>query len=312
MRPTSDHVIALLAMLAEQSGEKVSEQRLEFTSERLRQYDVEQVCRALMRMVETARRFPTVGEIKAAMGVAEPTGQDEARMIAEAIMTGIRKFGYVDAGNKKTPQAIRLAIGEAAWDLVTSVGGWNAVIERATENEMACRAQLRDLAEANLKSGGIKRGGLPGRPMSASEAIQSVQRSGELAEERRAGMHIVSGPTAGNVIQLPAPKPVQVPQKSLAERREEEERQRIAEDCRLAGDYFASRVRGFSGDAERQRWRDAYFDARYTAAAVKARIDQVLQFGLVSEISCASDLLTAVFNQRFALKIAKAQFGAAQ
>lgn len=174
-------VMMRLAAIAEQCGEKPSDFRLEFTVKTLMPLGADKVCEALERLMQSARRFPTVAEIKAEMGEADLTPEDEARMIVEAIMKGARQFGEIPPGNLRTPDAVRLAIGEAAWEVAGRSGGWNAVVERAGENEMAFRAQVRDLAVAYLRTGVIERGTLPDKIPSASEALDEVKRRHALA-----------------------------------------------------------------------------------------------------------------------------------
>ena len=174
-------VMMRLAALAEQCGEKPSDFRLEFTVKTLMPLGADKVCEALERLMQSARRFPTVAEIKAEMGEADLTPDDEARMIVESIMKGVRQFGEVPPGNQRTPEAIRLAIGDGAWEVVCRSGGWNAVIERAGENEMAFRAQVRDLASAYLRTGVIERGTLPDKIPSAYQALTEANRQHALA-----------------------------------------------------------------------------------------------------------------------------------
>jgi hypothetical protein len=176
---TSDDIFMRLAALAQQSGENVSEFRLNFTVQKLLPLGADRVCRALERLLETAKRFPTVAEVKAEMGESELTMEDEARMIVERIAKAVGQFGEIPPGNKVTPGAVRLAIGEAAWDVVGKSGGWNAVTARLGENEVATRAQLRDITAVYLRTGEIERGTLP-PAMAASEALDASTKQHRL------------------------------------------------------------------------------------------------------------------------------------
>lgn len=174
MEPFSELLI-LLGLLAQQSGENVSPERIEFTARKLFPLGVREVCSALERMLESSRRFPTVAEVKAEMGMAELSSDDEARLIADAIMNAVRKFGEIPPGNIVTPYAVEIALGEAAWQVVGRSGGWNAVVERSA-NETAFRAQIRDVTSAYLRTGTVERGTLPEKQMGAHEAVGEAKK----------------------------------------------------------------------------------------------------------------------------------------
>jgi hypothetical protein len=150
-------------------------------AERLLPFGADRVCRALEALLDTARRFPTVAEVKAEMGELEPTVDDEARLIVERIAATIGKHGEIPPGNKLTAEAVKLSLGEAAWEVVGKSGGWNAVIERFGENPTAARAQIRDITAVYLRTGTIERGTLPANPPSASKAIQIANQQHRLA-----------------------------------------------------------------------------------------------------------------------------------
>jgi hypothetical protein len=182
-------VLVLLAMLAEQSGETVSPQRIDFTGQRLlalARPDV--VAAALTKLLESARRFPTVAEVRAEMGMSDPTAKDEALMISNAICTALIRFGWLQPGYELGARAREAVVGPGAWHVLKHVGGWNAALDRLGENETALRAQLRDLAEAYLKTGAIERGQLPPHnPPSPVEAIEMLKKETPQLEEYRSG-----------------------------------------------------------------------------------------------------------------------------
>lgn len=151
---TGEKIAAILAMLVEQSGEQVSRERLKFMTSKLLEFEPEKVAAALERMLESARRFPTLAEIKAAMGVAEPQPKDWALLLSDKICQGISKYGEVVAG--KTARSLEQALGPAAMALVARQGGWNACVDRAGENFGVFRAQIRTAAESLIMTGAIE------------------------------------------------------------------------------------------------------------------------------------------------------------
>lgn len=174
---SSADVLVLLAMLAEQSGETVSPQRIDFTGQRLLALaDADRVCAALTSLLESARRFPTVAEVRAEMGMSEPTAKDEALLISNAICSALVRFGWLQPGYTIGAKARERAVGAGAWEVITRAGGWNAVLDRLGENESALRAQLRDLCEAYLRTGIIDRGQLPpAKQLSPYEALEEAK-----------------------------------------------------------------------------------------------------------------------------------------
>lgn len=175
----NEQIVALLAVLAQQSGEQVAPFRIEFTSQRLIELNQpSQVITALTKLIETSRRFPTVGEVKAEMGISTPTARDEALAIADATIAVLSKFGWIQPGYAVGARARELAAGPAVWELIARQGGWNAALERMGENQMAFRAQMRDLAETYLKTGVIQRGQIPEKILGQLEAIGLAQAEG--------------------------------------------------------------------------------------------------------------------------------------
>jgi hypothetical protein len=163
-------IMIRLALLAEQSGDKVSETRLEYTAEKLVQYGEEKVCIALEKLLETSRRFPTIAEVKAALGVAEPSGRDLGTRVANLMIQAMGKYGSLNS--VKQTEAIKLAIGHVAWDIANKMGGWNMCCDRAADNMTAFIAQTRDLVESYNASGLIEAGDIPAALPSLGEALQ--------------------------------------------------------------------------------------------------------------------------------------------
>lgn len=146
--------LALLAMLAKQSGEELDDFRGTFYLAKLRDFDLDRVSSALEKLLETSRRFPTIGEIKAAMGILEPTARDFAMLLVDRICTGFAKYGEILAPS--TMAGAEAAMGPEAWTLIQRSGGWNDCLDRYGENPTTFRAQLRDAAGAYLATGQIE------------------------------------------------------------------------------------------------------------------------------------------------------------
>lgn len=166
-------ILQRLAMLAEQSGENVSEPRLEFMARRLLTLNAPDVCTVLEGMLETQRRFPTVGEIKAAMGITDVSDEDKAREVAERIWGGIAKIGSIigrgvlacdDSGKiliengdvviVPDPKWKRLAehLGPIGLAVVNAQGGWSRICDTATDdNATTLKAQWREFAAVLIR-----------------------------------------------------------------------------------------------------------------------------------------------------------------
>lgn len=140
-------------MLAEQCKEQVSQQRIVFMVQQLTPLGESEVVTALTKLLESARRFPTIAEIKEQMGLAGATPRDAANEIASVILTTVARVG-VPVG----PSGVRARdgmLGDAALFIVDKLGGWNTVVDQAGENVTALRAQIRDLAEGYIRSGHV-------------------------------------------------------------------------------------------------------------------------------------------------------------
>jgi hypothetical protein len=166
-------VAALLGMIAEQSHEVVSEDRIEFLLSRLEGLDLGKLEVALSRILESARRFPTVAEIKAEMGEGDATARDRALLVADRVIAGITKLGEVTSVG--TAAAVPLVIGQTAFEVVQAMGGWNHVVNMA-ENIGVLRAQIRDIAEAGFKTGRFEGSPEGEDTRSAFQAIREANR----------------------------------------------------------------------------------------------------------------------------------------
>jgi hypothetical protein len=137
-------IMLRLAAFAEISGEKISDFRLEFTAKKLDELGPG-VLPALERLLETSRRFPIVAEVKAAMGMAESTPEDEGRAVAAKIWAGVAKFGELVSATR-VPE-VQAYVGPIGWMVVELEGGWNHLVQGCTyDAETTLKAQWRELA----------------------------------------------------------------------------------------------------------------------------------------------------------------------
>lgn len=170
-------VLARLALLAEQSGENVSEPRLRFIAEKLLPYGAEKVCEALEKLLESSRRFPTVAEIREAMGEAEPTARDVGLHVATVLLQAVSRYGSLQPGNARGAEAIKQAIGESAWSVALKLGGWNSLCDMAGDNVTALRAQIRDLVECYTRTGQMDQTDVPMHLPAHSAALAAIPGS---------------------------------------------------------------------------------------------------------------------------------------
>lgn len=186
-RNNRTYLLMLLAMLAEQSGENVSETRIEFVARRLMELaPLPDLCRAIEKMLDSARKFPTVEEVKRALGKVDPSAADEGRLLSETLASAVAKYGSLQPGNVKGALAIEQAIGPAAWEVVLRAGGWNTIVDRMGENASAFRAQMRDLATSLLETGAIPRGKVPEKLPSHAASLTAVANHPQLEACERA------------------------------------------------------------------------------------------------------------------------------
>lgn len=162
---SSQKVLGYLAMLAEQCNENVSPSRIEFMTRKLLPLGADRVAVALEKLLESARRFPTVAEVQSAMGITAETVEDKARETAERIWTAIGKFGYTDW--KRAQEYV----GEIGQAVVAMQGGWISICEIATnDNAGQLKAQWRGLAETLARKNNRGEGNVPPRFDRLSEA----------------------------------------------------------------------------------------------------------------------------------------------
>ena len=141
-----EKVMALLALISEQSPQPASRSRLIFTVDQVSKYPAPKIITALQKIAIEARRFPTVAEILAAIGIKNQTDRELAVQSAALISGAIRKFG-----SWGTNAEVKAYVGPVAWKVVECSGGWQGVCDVTTnENESYLMSQWKEHAASLL------------------------------------------------------------------------------------------------------------------------------------------------------------------
>lgn len=140
-------VCGLLGALARITGKDADAMLLQFYVEELSDIPEERLIPALRTIMRGAKRWPTVDEIRQVAGESARDPNGVAREIADKIVEGIRKYGYM-AGPSRLP-ALQAFLGELAWALVQKLGGWNMLCETVRDDQLpTLKAQWRESALA--------------------------------------------------------------------------------------------------------------------------------------------------------------------
>lgn len=91
--------------------------------------------------------LPTVEQIKADLGAAEPSDESKARDAVSRIIQAISVHGY------NWPERAQAAVGTLGWELVRRAGGWEAICQEYTyaKEHAVLAAQWRELAKSLLE-----------------------------------------------------------------------------------------------------------------------------------------------------------------
>ena len=147
--------MALLKMMASRSGDNISPALLDFTARKLAAIgDDERVCAALEALLETGRRFPTVGEVKELLGLKPPSPDDKGREVADRIYFALSKPWKVKRRDDY--------VGPIGVEIVNLNGGW----ARLGENVMEAEARRS-----------TRRSGARWRSSSLARAVSARRRS---------------------------------------------------------------------------------------------------------------------------------------
>lgn len=118
---------------------------VEFWYDALSKYSADQLGSA-MKQLAKGRRFPSISDIETACGDLQLSDDSAARDVVKRIENCIRRFGYI-GWDKVKPE-----IGEFGVHLVQMSGGWEALCDIPSENDMAIKmAQLREYAKVAWK-----------------------------------------------------------------------------------------------------------------------------------------------------------------
>lgn len=150
-----DEIMKYLAMLADQSSENVSPSRLDFMLEKLTELGHhDQVCAALDALLETSRRFPTVGEVKTLLGLAPASPENKGREVAERIFGAITK-GWGSSLRPEVHKQRDEFVGPIGVEVVRMAGGWPRLSEIKQEDATTHKAQWREFAAIIARKGGL-------------------------------------------------------------------------------------------------------------------------------------------------------------
>jgi hypothetical protein len=150
MKKDHELFISILGALAEQSGKRISPVAIDIYIEELERFGMPIVNATLKRFFAYAK-FPTIEDIKKAMGVnevADLTDDEKARLLVSKIVGAISKFGYTALMSEKRTNELKEYLGDDGWHLVQSAGGWNSLCETETDSLPTVTAQWRELAKS--------------------------------------------------------------------------------------------------------------------------------------------------------------------
>ncbi len=136
-----------LVILAEQTKENLSQERLAYMTAELMQHGADSVLIGIRKLMREARRFPTIAEIEEAMGIKGISDASRAAEAAARIEGAIVKFG--SAGGHEKFKRQQEYMGELAWLVVERSGGYQHLCDTVdNDNLSTMKAQWRGVATA--------------------------------------------------------------------------------------------------------------------------------------------------------------------
>lgn len=150
MTPRQDFLGKLTALASVCPNFTLSRELIAVYDQALSALGYERAARAVEHAILTRSSrdpFPSVKDLRAVIE-PEASPEDGAAMIVAAIFGAISRLGPYNA------TAARASLGETAWRVVQSEGGWETLCESVTyDNATTHKAQWRRLAEAFLRKG---------------------------------------------------------------------------------------------------------------------------------------------------------------
>lgn len=141
-------IVGMLLILADQTHEQLSPQRLAYLASELEKHcdGTEKLRNALKSLLRESRRFPTIAEVEAAMGLKGATDEELANEASSRIAGAMTKYGSARFNGNYDRQ--REYIGELGWRVVELLGGWQNLCNSIDDNDQlpTFKAQWRGLA----------------------------------------------------------------------------------------------------------------------------------------------------------------------
>lgn len=138
--------LKLLGLIAEQTETRLSDARVEFYRAALKEIGWERVCNGLVELLESAKYFPTVAEIKEVCHAGNPDLYGDPVMISDRIVQAMTQYGT--RGNNATK--IAELVGGVGVELISRMGGWQQLCDMVQSYDALTthKAQWRLSAQA--------------------------------------------------------------------------------------------------------------------------------------------------------------------
>lgn len=138
-----ERFLELLTVLAEQTRYKLTDLASELYDTALSKFGYEEINEVLIDMIQTAKRFPTIGDIKEKLGAADIDPEAVARTIAERIFQAVGRWG----SNPHYWEQIKEFIGPIGIKTVGDSRGWISICDSMTNDQATTfKAQWREYA----------------------------------------------------------------------------------------------------------------------------------------------------------------------
>lgn len=138
----------MMEAMAEMTGTTLSKFMGTYYLDRLKPYGWQRVNTAILALMENLRRFPTVEDIKEAMGIVAEnpiTEEDEAIQLVGLIFQTISRVGGYN------PKVAKERIGAFGWELIEQYGGWAALCNIEEDRRVGITAQMIKAARSQRK-----------------------------------------------------------------------------------------------------------------------------------------------------------------